>query len=78
MVRVRDLEVGFTMKPQIANGFIPVRSVFGYGFIAMRSVFGFAMRERKTQHKERDRLCVREREVGGEGYDIRKLSSSEG
>ena len=78
MVRVRDLEVGFTMKPHTAKGFVPMRFVFWYGFVVTRSVFGFAMGERKTQHKERDRLCVREREVGGEGCDIRKLSSSEG
>ena len=49
MVRVGDLEVGFTMKPHTAKGFVPMRSVFGYGFIVIRSVFGFAMGERKTQ-----------------------------
>ena len=74
MVRVGDLEVGFTMKPRIANGFVPIRSVFGYGFVAMRSVFGFAMGERKTQHRERDKLCLRERKDRGEGCDIRQLS----
>ena len=55
-----------------------MRFVFGYGFVAMRFVFGFAMGERKTQHKERDKLCVREKEVGGEGCDIRELSGFEG
>ena len=74
MVRVGDLEVGFTMKPRIANGFVPIRSVFGYGFVAMRSIFGLAMGERKTQHRERDKLCLREREDRGEGCDIRQLS----
>ena len=58
MVRVRDLGVGFTMKTQIANGFV-------------------AMRDRKTEQRERERdLCVREREVGG--CDIIKQSGSEG
>ena len=78
MVRVGDLEVGFTMKPHTAKGFVPMRFVFGYGFVVIRSVFGFAMGERKTQQKERDRLCVKEREVGDEDYDIRELSSSKG
>ena len=78
MVRVGDLEVGFTMKPRIANGFVPMNFVFGYGFVAMRFVFGFAMGERKTQQKERDRLCVKEREVGGEGCDVRELLGFEG
>ncbi|KAL0015490.1 hypothetical protein SO802_002559 [Lithocarpus litseifolius] len=35
MVRVGDLEVGFTMRPWIANGFVPMRSVLGYGFTTM-------------------------------------------
>ena len=74
MVRVGDLEVGFTMKPQIANGFVPIRSVFGYGFVATRSVFGFAMGERKTQHKERQVVLEGERDDQGEGCDIRQLS----
>ena len=62
MVRVEDLEVGFTMKPRIANGFVPIRSVFRYGFVAMRSVFGFAMGDRKTQHRERQVVLQGERE----------------
>ena len=66
------------MKPHTAKGFVPMRSVFGYGFVVIRFVFGFAMGERKTQQKERDRLCVKEREVGGEGCDIRELSGFEG
>ena len=78
MVRVGDLEVGFTMKPHTAKGFVPMRFVFGYGFVVIRSVFGFAMGERKTQQKERDRLCVKEREVGGEGCDVRELLGFEG
>ena len=45
MVRVRDLGVGFTMKTQIANGFV-------------------AMRDRKTEQRERER-SVREGERGG-------------
>ena len=51
MVRVRDLGVGFTMKTQIANGFIAMQD---------RKT---EQRERETE-RERD-LCVREREVGG-------------
>ena len=42
--RWRELEiwgVRFTMKPQIANG-----------FVAMRSVFVFAMREKKSTQRE--------------------------
>ena len=73
MVRVGDLEVGFTMKPRIANGFVPIRSVFGYGFVAMRSIFGFSMGERKTQHKERQVVFEGERKDRGEGCDIRQL-----
>ena len=61
MVRVGDLEVGFTMKPRIANGFVPMNFVFGYGFVAMRFVFGFAMGERKTQHRERQVVLEGER-----------------